>query len=93
VNRSGIIADYNRNGVDDFKQGLDFNTISSAFNQFKPHAPVLGYGPEGYTIRIGQVTYTVQMVHGGSGRYQRFLVRLCDCRELFNSSSVCPPSG
>ena len=75
--KDGIIADYDRNGIDDFRQGLDFNQISSAFNQFKPNAPILGFGAEGYTIRIGQVVYPVAMVHGGSGRYkQRFLVRL-----------------
>lgn len=75
--KSGIIADHDRNGVDDFKQGLDFNRISSAFDAYKPNAPVLGYGPNGYTIRIGAMEYTVAMVHGGSGPYkQRFLVRL-----------------
>lgn len=75
--RWGIVVDYDRNGEDDFKQGLDFNKISSAFDQFKPNAPILGYSADGYTMRIGPVQYKVVMVHGGSGRYkQRFLVRL-----------------
>ncbi|MDZ4799176.1 MAG: cytochrome c3 family protein [Bryobacteraceae bacterium] len=73
----GIIADYDRNKVDDFTQGLDFNKISSAFDQFKPNAPVLAYGSKGYSIRIGRVEYPVATVHGGSGLYkQRFLVRI-----------------
>jgi hypothetical protein len=78
VVRSGIIADYDKNGVDDFKQGLDFNKISSAFNQYKPNAPVLGYSAKGgYTIRIGPMEYPVVMVHGGSGTYkQRYVVRI-----------------
>src|SRR5204863_3805835 len=36
--RNGVIADYDKNGVDDFKQGLDFNKISSAFDKYKPNA-------------------------------------------------------
>lgn len=75
--RSGVIADYDRNGVDDFKQGLDFNKINSAFDAFKPNAPVLGYGGKGYTIKIGPMEYPIVMLHGGSGTYkQRFVVRM-----------------
>lgn len=78
VVRSGIIADYDKNGVDDFKQGLDFNKISSAFDAYKPNAPILGYSPNGgYTVRIGPMEYPVAMVHGGSGSYkQRFVLRI-----------------
>ena len=73
----GIIADYDKNQVDDFKQGLDFNKISSAFNKYKPNAPILGYKPgKGYVISIAGVEYLVGFVHGGSGSYkQRFVLR------------------
>jgi hypothetical protein len=76
--RWGVIADYDKNGVDDFKQGLDFNKISSVFNVYKPNAPVLGYKPGvGYIIAIGPMEYVVAVAHGGSGAYkQRYLVRL-----------------
>src|SRR5262245_12342971 len=37
----GVIADYDGNKVDDFIQGVDFNTISSAFDKYKPNAPKL----------------------------------------------------
>ncbi len=77
-NLYGIIADYDQNGIDDFKDGLDFNTISSVFDPYKPNAPVLGYNPtDGYTITIGQVTHKVYLTYGGSGLYkQRFGVRI-----------------
>lgn len=76
--RSGIVADYDNNGVDDFVQGLDFNRISSAFDPYKPNAPILGYSAaKGYTIRIGPMEYPIVFVHGGSGPYkQRFVVRI-----------------
>ncbi len=32
VQGQGVLADYDQNGVDDFVQGLDFNTISSPFD-------------------------------------------------------------
>lgn len=78
ITRSGIIADYDKNGVDDFRQGLDFNKISSAFNAYKPNAPILQYSAaSGYTIQIGPMTYPVAFVHGGSGAYkQRFVLRI-----------------
>jgi len=73
----GIIADYDRNKVDDFKQGLDFNKIRSVFDMFKPNAPILGYKPnKGYVLTIAGVEYLVGFVHGGSGQYkQRFVLR------------------
>ncbi|MBL8218804.1 MAG: hypothetical protein JNL62_06230 [Bryobacterales bacterium] len=76
--KDGVIADYDRNGVDDFKQGLDFNKIESAFNAFKPNAPVLGFSQEkGYFFRIGTMEHKVVLVHGGTGQYkQRYLVKL-----------------
>ncbi|MBI5282405.1 MAG: hypothetical protein HY858_12040 [Candidatus Solibacter usitatus] len=73
----GVIADYDNNGVDDFKQGLDFNKIKSAFDQFKPNAPVLGYkAGKGYVVTIAGVEYLAGFIHGGSGSYkQRFVLR------------------
>lgn len=74
----GIVADYDRNKVDDFKQGIDFNTISSVFDRFKPNAPVLGYkAGKGYTASIAGVEYPLVFAHGGTGfAKQRFTVRL-----------------
>jgi len=76
--KNGVIVDYDKNGVEDFKQGLDFNQISSDWDPYKPNAPILGYsGGTGYTIQIGPVIYPVAFVHGGSGRYkQRFVLRI-----------------
>lgn len=75
--KDGIVADYDKNRVDDFKQGLDFNTINSVFDRYKPNAPILGYSKEkGYTITIARIEYKVGFVHGGSGTYkQRFVLR------------------
>lgn len=75
----GVVADYDNNGIDDFIQGLDFNEISSKFDDFKPHAPILGYeaDTDTYTITIGDMTYPVVMTIGGSGDWaQAYLVRL-----------------
>jgi hypothetical protein len=70
--KNGVVADLDGNGVDDFKQGLNFNNISSAFDNYKPNAPVLGYDAEqGYTIRIGQVVLPVRFAYGGSGFYRQ----------------------
>ncbi|OPX35610.1 hypothetical protein B1H10_00875 [candidate division KSB1 bacterium 4484_188] len=78
VDKLGIVADYDQNGIDDFKDGLDFNTINSAFDQYKPNAPILGYSPStGYTVTIGQVTHKVYLTYGGSGYWkQRYMVRI-----------------
>ncbi len=77
VVKDGIIADYDGNGVDDFRQGLDFNQINSAFNKYKPNAPILGYTPgKGYTVTIAGVEFLVGFVHGGTGDYkQRYVLR------------------
>jgi len=74
----GVVVDYDGNGVDDFKQGLDFNQISSVFDKYKPNAPVLGYDENrGYTFTIGQVTHDSRFAYGGSGLYkQRFVVKI-----------------
>ncbi len=74
----GIVADGDQNLVDDFKDGLNFNDISSAFDQYKPNAPILNYSAgSGYTITIGQVTHNVYLTYGGSGLYkQRYMVKI-----------------
>ena len=76
--KDGVVADYDSNGVDDFKQGLDFNKITSAFNAYKPNAPILSYDPaKGYQMKIGQVTFNVYATHGGTGMYKhRYLIKL-----------------
>lgn len=73
----GVVADYDGNDVDDFQQGLDFNQISSAFDPFKPHAPVLSYAEGAYWITIGESTMPVVATQGGTGDWkQRYLVRV-----------------
>jgi len=75
----GVVADYDQNGVDDFMQGLDFNTISTPFDQFKPNAPVLSYipGNDSYWITIADLTVRVVITQGGTGDWkQRYLVRV-----------------
>jgi len=74
----GIICDYDQNGIDDFKDGLNFNNINSVFDPDKPNAPILDYDAvDGYTITIGQVAHRVYLTYGGSGHYkQRYMVRI-----------------
>ncbi|GMR25325.1 MAG: hypothetical protein BMS9Abin39_0614 [Ignavibacteria bacterium] len=74
----GIVADYDQNGVDDFKDGLNFNDINSVFDPYKPNAPILGYSvATGYTITIGEVTNKVYLTYGGSGYWkQRYMVKI-----------------
>lgn len=74
----GVVADYDQNGVDDFIDGLDFNSITSAFDQYKPNAPILAYSDQdGYSITIGNYTHKVYMTYGGSGLYkQRYVVKI-----------------
>ncbi len=76
----GVVNDYDSNGVDDFHDGLNFNDISSAFDPFKPNAPILAYSAnDGYTITIGEVTSRVYLTYGGSGLYkQRYAMRIPD---------------
>ena len=53
----GVVADYDQNGVDDFMQGLDFNTISSVFDPYKPNSPILSYraGDDRYFMTIAEL--------------------------------------
>jgi hypothetical protein len=78
----GVLADYDRNGVDDFQQGLDFNAISSPLDAAKPNAPILSYdqNTDTYWIQLGpaglrlQVAATWAGMSPGSG--QRYMVRV-----------------
>jgi len=75
----GVVADYDQNGVDDFMQGLDFNQISSVFDQYKPNAPILSYdaGTDTYWMTIGELTVQVVITQGGTGSWkQRYLTRI-----------------
>lgn len=79
ITGKGVIADYDRNGIDDFRQGLDFNQISSKFDVYKPNAPILSYdaGTDTYWIQVGQLKARVTMTQGGTGEgKQRYLLRL-----------------
>ena len=73
----GVMADQNGNGKDDFIDGLDFNTISSPFDIYKPNAPKLSVKNGTYLVTIGTVDYPVVFTAGGSdGQDQRFAVRV-----------------
>jgi len=79
TNGRGVVADYDANGVDDFMDGLDFNTISSVFDPYIPNAPILSYNPVGdtYWMTIGEVTSQVWITQGGTGDWkQRYLMRI-----------------
>ncbi len=74
----GIIFDGNKNGEDDFKEGLDFNKIASPFDVYKPNAPVLSFvagAPYPYRVTIGSLTLTVGIKQGGYYQ-QRLMVRI-----------------
>ena len=50
VAKKGVLADVDKNGKDDFIDGLDFNTISSVFDAYKPNAPKLSVKNGTYLI-------------------------------------------
>ncbi len=77
VDGMGVVADFDGDGVDDFQQGLNFNEIDSAFDPFKPNAPILGFEDGTYTITIAGMTMPVIVTQGGTGDWkQRYLVRI-----------------
>lgn len=77
VDGKGVVADFDRNGVDDFRQGLDLNQISSPFNPYKPNAPILSFAGGVYYITIGDLRMPVVATSGGTGEWkQRYLVRV-----------------
>jgi len=77
IKGKGVVADYDKNQVDDFQQGLDFNQISSVFDPYKPNAPKLSFEGGAYFITIGELKMPVVFTQGGTGSWkQRFGVRL-----------------
>ena len=73
----GVTNDYDKNGVDDFAQGLDFNTISSVFDPYKPNAPKLSVEANVYYVTIGELKMPVLYTHGGvEWGKQRFVLRV-----------------
>lgn len=78
----GVLADFDHNGVDDFIQGLDFNTLSSLFDAQKPNAPILSYdaASDGYYIQLGPGGLKLQLAATWSGMSegngQRYMVRV-----------------
>lgn len=70
----GVLANTLGKPTDDFIAGLDFNTISSAFDDYKPNAPKLGVQSGTYTITIGQLTMPVIYLlqwRGPSGAWEQ----------------------
>ena len=74
----GVIADYDNNGVDDFRQQLDFNTIASAFDKYKPNAPKLSVESGTYYVTIGSMKMPLVFTVAGqrNGSAQRYVVRV-----------------
>ena len=73
----GNVNDYDKNGKDDFADGLDFNAISSVFDPYKPNAPKLSYEGTTYYVTIGELKMPVLYTHGGTGPWkQRWVVRV-----------------
>jgi mono/diheme cytochrome c family protein len=59
--------------------GLDFNQISSAFDPYKPNAPILSYdaASDMYMMAIGNLTMQVWITQGGTGEWkQRYLLKV-----------------
>jgi hypothetical protein len=80
VPKRGVIADMNKNGKDDFVDGMDFNAISSNFDKYKPNAPKLSIDEGTYMITIGQAKMKVVAVRQwreADGTWlQRFIVKI-----------------
>ena len=62
VQGKGVLANSLAKPTDDFMQGLDFNTVSSAFDQYKPNAPKLSVKNGTYTVTIGALEMPVIFV-------------------------------
>ncbi|HUK36857.1 MAG TPA: hypothetical protein VLV86_23240 [Vicinamibacterales bacterium] len=75
----GVIADYDKNGVDDFIQGVDFNKVSgTVFDKYKPNAPILSVENGTYFITVGSLKMPLVFTVAGdkSGNAQRYVVRV-----------------
>lgn len=77
VSGKGMMGDMDGNGQDDFLDGLDFNTIESAFDAYKPNAPILSVEDGQYYITIGDLKMPVVFTQAGfEGGGQRMTVRI-----------------
>ena len=76
---TAFVNDANKNGVDDFRDGLNLST-QAAFAAYGAAAPRLSYVGSAeypYKMRIGSVTYDVARVMGGNGQWkQRYLLKV-----------------
>jgi hypothetical protein len=76
----GVICDANKNGIDDFIDGLDFNADDqTAFESYKPNAPVLSYSDAtGYVMTIGEGSFKIFFAWGGNNMpaKQRYVVKI-----------------
>lgn len=73
----GPVNDYDQDGTNDFRQGLDFNQIASVFDKYKPNAPKLSIEGSTYFVSIGAAKMPVVFTQGGTGEWkQRYGVRL-----------------
>jgi len=79
----GIVADHDHNGVDDFMQGMDFNTMTGTpFDGLKPNDPILSYNADTdqYFIQLGPtgLKLPVAATLGGysATNGQRFICRV-----------------
>ncbi|KAA3613150.1 MAG: T9SS C-terminal target domain-containing protein [Calditrichaeota bacterium] len=88
----GMVNDYDENGIDDFKDGLNFNNIDSKFDPYKPNAPILSYSAEGgYKMQMGDVTHKVIMTYGGSGLYKQRYMLSVETSEGFSKGYYVSP--
>lgn len=71
-----FVNDADRNGVNDFKDGLDLSTNPN-FSVFGVNAPILGVSGGKYVVTIGGVAYEIQRTQGGNGFWkQRYHTRI-----------------
>ena len=75
VKKKGVLANSLGQKVDDFMAGLDFNTVSSALDAYKPNAPVLSVKRDVYTITINNVDLPVVWVRQQSDRHGYWIQR------------------
>ncbi|MCG3191292.1 MAG: hypothetical protein DIJKHBIC_00517 [Thermoanaerobaculia bacterium] len=88
----GVVNDYDKNGVDDFAQALDFNTISSVFDPYKPNAPKLSVESGTYYVSIGELKMPVLYTQGGNGPWkQRYVLKVPLADGTFSKDAYTSP--
>ncbi len=75
VKKKGVLANTLGQKVDDFIAGLDFNTVSSALDAYKPNAPVLSVKKGVYTVTISNVDLPVLWVRQQMDREGHWIQR------------------